>query len=358
VQLFAIADDLTGALEVGAKFAEHGISAQVIVRAAALSAAPVSVIDTETRHLTPAAAARTVRGAAALAADDALVFKKTDSTLRGNIGAEFEGLLTAFPGAGILYVPAYPEMGRSVRGGRLFVHGTPVHETDFAADPLDPVKESDIRRLLTQQFTARGLLDNVRIVDGETAADIDAAATEALAAETRLIVAGPAAIAGALARKMALPHGGPRPPQPAITRCLVINGSLNPRSLEQIQYAMAAGWPAIEPNCEAPAAGWFVFRLNLDGSKRGLERAATLGRAVAETVHEWALDALMVVGGDTAYGIHAALGHPLFDSWGEVAPGVSLSHVRLPEGHRLSFITKAGGFGPPEILCDIRRRLQ
>ena len=111
------------------------------------------VVNTETRHLEPAAAA--ARVARAVAANPArLIYKKTDSTLRGNIGAELGALLEACPDSPLLYVPAYPELGRVVKQGHLYVHGELAHETVFANDALNPVAYSDIARVLRLQTGA------------------------------------------------------------------------------------------------------------------------------------------------------------------------------------------------------------
>src|SRR5580700_2056876 len=118
MEVLALADDLTGALETGAKFAAHGIEALV----AEAGPCRVLVVNTETRHLSPGeAAGRIVRAAAAN--PSRLIYKKTDSTLRGNIGAELGALLEVRRDSPLLYVPAYPEMGRVVKQGHLYVHG-------------------------------------------------------------------------------------------------------------------------------------------------------------------------------------------------------------------------------------------
>lgn len=104
--VLALADDLTGALEVGAKFAGAGIASLVTTRLAVVPG-DVLVIDTETRHLPAAEAWRRVFHIAS-SARASLVYKKTDSTLRGNIGAELEAVTVANPGALLHYAPAYP----------------------------------------------------------------------------------------------------------------------------------------------------------------------------------------------------------------------------------------------------------
>ena len=179
--ILGIADDLTGAIETGAKFAGCGLEARVTTDLAVAGAPeiPVLVVDTESRHLTAELAGRTVYESVASALRFApwLVYKKTDSTLRGNIAAEFRALLALMPQRPLVYAPAYPEMGRTVRRGRLFVGGLPVNESIFATDPMDPVRESDIVALL-------GGIPAV-VLDGESCADVRSAADRILAVEDR-----------------------------------------------------------------------------------------------------------------------------------------------------------------------------
>jgi D-threonate/D-erythronate kinase len=347
--ILAIADDLTGALETGAKFAGRGVAARVVTMGEfeAAPETPVLVIDTETRHLSAGEAAGAVRRVAAAARRLApsLVYKKTDSTLRGNIAAEFGALREVFPELALVFVPAYPEMGRTVRGGRLYVHGVPVHETSFAADPLNPILESEIARVLA------GV--TVSVVDGETSADVEAAARAIAASAPLPLAAGPAALAEALAGLLELPRGQRRA-WPRVERCLLVNGSMHPVSAAQVAHARAHGWRAARPGC-APGAlargGWYVLdAAEIPGA--GLDRAGRVGAVVRGILEQAPVDALVVFGGDTAYGIHAALRHPAFDPYGELVPGVPLSRC----GGRF-WITKAGGFGPAEILCDIQRLL-
>jgi uncharacterized protein YgbK (DUF1537 family) len=324
----ALADDLTGALEVGARFA----GARVAVESAPerWPRAPVLVVDAESRHLDAEAAACAV-GAAARAARalaPLLVYKKTDSTLRGNLAAELRAVAEAFPARPLVYAPAYPAMGRTVRGGRLYVDGAPLEQTTFARDPLNPVHTGDIAALLG------GL--PVRVLDGETDADVEAAARAIASASPLPVAAGPAALAGALAGALDL---APRPPArwPALPRALVVNGSLHPASAAQVAR-LGEEWRVFAP---AALAG------------EGLTRAAALADAVREELARRPVDALVVCGGDTARAIHRALGGGDFEPLGEVSPGVPLSRC----AGRL-WLTKAGGVGAPGILCDIQKRLR
>ncbi len=334
--IFAIADDLTGALETGAKFAAHGFTVRVTTELS-VSAPPcvqALVIETETRHLAAGQAAHVVCEAASSASrfHPWLVYKKTDSTLRGNIAAEFRALQNVFPDRALTYAPAYPAMGRTVKDGRLLVWGTPVHETVFAADLWNPVHQSDLRSLL-------GDLP-VRVLDGDSNEDLRDAARLVLTSDTPQLAAGPAAFAEALAEYLASPEQTQRQ-WPPVSRCLVVNGSLHPASVEQIAFARERHLFDENWNC-----------FTCDGQTAGLERAIETGERVSRLLVSSPVDALIVFGGDTARGIHCALRSPDFKPYGEIVPGVPLSF-----GGGMFWITKAGGFGEPDILYQIRKRL-
>lgn len=278
----------------------------------------VLVVDTETRHLPAESAREIVREVMSTAAllKPSLIYKKTDSALRGNIAAEFQGLLDALPGAPIVYSPAYPELGRTVRGGRLLVDGVPVEETAFACDPLNPVTCGYISQLLAAV--------PVTIVDAETEAQVRAAALRIIVSDPRPIAAGPAGLAQWLPPRRCCPMALPR-----LARCLVVNGSLHPASAAQITLALECGlfhdyWQL----CDRDPA------------------------SVCAALSNGGFDGLVVFGGDTAFAIHHALGSADFETVGEVLPGVPVSRRA-----GLVWVTKAGGFGSPEVLCDIRRRL-
>ena len=208
-------------------------------------------------------------------------------------------------------------------------------ETAFARDPLNPVCESDIARVLAAQTG-----EAVHIHDGETDADIAAAAQ--LAARGRL-AAGPAALAGALAHALDLPRGAP-PSWPArFASALLVNGSLHPASLAQQAHAAARGWP--------------VVRIPGQAGELPAQHAHRTAREVRRILDEGTLDALVVFGGDTAFAILTALGRPPLYPVCELVPGVPLS--RLSTGGRtLWLITKAGGFGPPDVLDAVRAMME
>ena len=159
MQLLVIADDFTGALDTGIQFARHGIATTLFLSDALTAGlladcqADVVVADTESRHLPPCDAAARVRAVTRLAkvAGCPVFYKKTDSTLRGNLGAELAAMQDVCGAKRLFFAPAYPALGRTTRGGTQLVNGVPLARTDFAADPFNPVRTDFVPALLAEQ---------------------------------------------------------------------------------------------------------------------------------------------------------------------------------------------------------------
>lgn len=148
-----LADDLTGAAEIAAIARQSGRRAIVLTRPPAGPVdADLLVLDTDTRLLPPALAARRVRAWTTLLARNiprhAGVFLKTDSVIRGPVLAQIAAAARALGRSRTLLVPANPSLGRVIRGGRYFIHGRFLHETAFASDPHHPRNTSDALALL------------------------------------------------------------------------------------------------------------------------------------------------------------------------------------------------------------------
>ena len=114
IRLLMIADDFTGALDTGMQFAKNGAATRVITDpdcSFEQMQAQVLVIDTETRHRSPQEAAARIAATVKKAVSCGIRFfyKKTDSALRGNAGAEIEALLHASKGTAVHFLPAFPQ---------------------------------------------------------------------------------------------------------------------------------------------------------------------------------------------------------------------------------------------------------
>jgi uncharacterized protein YgbK (DUF1537 family) len=145
-----IADDLTGAAELGAVGLRHGLQAEIIEAGQASGEANLICIDTNSRSCGPkeagrraALAARVLRGCRAR-----WVYKKVDSVLRGQVVAELEAMMPQLGVRRALLVPANPALGRTILDGEYFIHGQPIHKTEFARDAKHPRLSSRVLDLM------------------------------------------------------------------------------------------------------------------------------------------------------------------------------------------------------------------
>lgn len=401
-----IADDLTGANDTGVQFARRGARTLVPLDWRDLSAlgdADVLVLNTASRALSPQAAAQRVRAAARALkrAKVEIVYKKIDSTARGNIGVELDALLDVFPAPVTVLTPAFPPAGRAVRDGCLLVHGTPVHQTAIGADPVTPVRESHLPTLLREQMRRpvhllplarlRGSPAGLRqAVAGWHAAApgvvvADAETTGDLARLARLILghrfsvcAGSAGLGLALSGRLRWPRPRSRRPHGVAAPALLVVGSPNPVSRDQVAQlgrqgarVVAAAVPAVLAGSasrrrerervahdvlEALAAGTdAVLTLGDRPGRRPAPSAsaalsAFLGRAAAHVMRERRPSGLVLCGGDIAIAVSRALHAGGFELADEVEAGVPWGRLRGGDFDDLPVVTKAGGFGRPDTF--------
>ncbi|MBE0699979.1 MAG: four-carbon acid sugar kinase family protein, partial [Anaerolineaceae bacterium] len=140
-----IADDLSGALDSGVQFARFGFATRLMLRN--IEPWPVVVINTASRELAPEDAARRCRQATRSLSGRKL-YKKIDSTLRGQVGVEIEAVLAESGCTKAVVCPAAPLQGRVVRGGQIYVNGVLLHESGFRDDPSFPARTSSITGLI------------------------------------------------------------------------------------------------------------------------------------------------------------------------------------------------------------------
>ena len=237
-------------------------------------------------------------------------------------------------------MPAYPEMGRTVVDGSVYLHGVPLAETAFARDPLNPVRDGRVRSLLDPAC-------DCVVFDGHERADVVAAARSILSSGTFRTIAGPAAIAGALAERL----GTPTPVAwPTVRTCLVVNGSRHEASRAQIEQALENSTVSAKDG-----APWRLLHSNFAPGTDPLQAARHTGLRVRRLLSELTFDAVLVFGGDTAFGILESFGLPPVRPIGEILPGVPVS---LLDSRREILITKAGGFGAPDLVTQLRSRCQ
>lgn len=148
-----IADDLTGANDSGVQFAKKGLATSVLMQKGA-NVNPdldVVIIDTDSRSQPKEIAYERVRNAARTLGSNFfnIIYKKIDSTMRGNVGVELDAFFDAFQPDILVLAPGYPMNYRKVKNGFLYIEEKLLHETDFAQDPKNPMYDSFIPNILS-----------------------------------------------------------------------------------------------------------------------------------------------------------------------------------------------------------------
>ena len=155
-RLAIIADDLSSATDCGAQMVRSGLSVVVPLGGYSLPAqargAQVISVDTDSRSLSPEQAFARVKAASRelVAGGWTHFYKSVDSTLRGNLGAEIEAVFDVVKPDCAVIAPAFPKYGRTTVDGIQYLHGRPLHETEFGSDPTAPVKDAHIARRLAE----------------------------------------------------------------------------------------------------------------------------------------------------------------------------------------------------------------
>jgi uncharacterized protein YgbK (DUF1537 family) len=344
LRLAIVADDLTGALDTSAPFALAGRSVAVALSpeaiARALAGRPeILAVNTASRALDPAEAARLVRRAAAgfLGEAPAIIMKKIDSRLKGNIAAEVAALAEASGRRGAVVAPAAPEQGRFTRAGAVVGHGV--------SEPLD----------IAPRLSGAGL--PCAVADAESDADLDALV--AAADWSRDLAVGARGLGMALARSLAAPPASAAD-FPARTATLFAFASRDPITARQIErlardHAEVAVSEAPDGAVSASATTPLplVVRATGDGRADAAVVAVRFGRGVAALVERALPETLVMGGGDTALAILTQLGAKVLRPRGEAAPALPWFDIALPRGRQLRCVVKSGGFGAVDVLSGL-----
>jgi len=146
-----IADDLTGAAELGTVGLRHGLRAEIIQRGQEVHSADLVCLDTDSRSCDHQEAGRRAAAAAAALQEAGArwIYKKVDSVLRGQVTAEVEAILRQLQLDRALLLPANPALGRVIRDGQYFVKGKPINRTEFVNDPEYPRRSAQVMRLVS-----------------------------------------------------------------------------------------------------------------------------------------------------------------------------------------------------------------
>ena len=160
-----IADDLTGANDTALQFHMRGCNTQIVLNSESplnktnLKIAQACAISTETRNLDLNNAYEKTKAACQKLYDNfniEYLYKKIDSTLRGNIAVEIKAILDVVKNDAAIVVPAFPKENRCTIGSYHLLKGVPIERTELARDPKSPIYESHIPTILEKQLKEFG----------------------------------------------------------------------------------------------------------------------------------------------------------------------------------------------------------
>ena len=414
----AIADDFTGATDLAGLLARSGVRVSLrlgVPDSPPDHTAPIEIIALKCR--TAPADEAVIEAQSALdwlrrAGAQRFFWKYCstfDSTPRGNIGPVAEALMRALGTDQTIYCPAFPENGRSIFMGNLFVGEQPLAESSMKDHPLTPMRDSNLMRLLAAQVASPvGLANRLTVAKGPSALRerlaklrsdgiahvvVDAVANDDLeviadACSDKALLTGGSAVA------MPLPNlwirqgllkrdgdaGARRAPNgPA----LILSGScsattnrqvsaylagnrpsfrLNPLDLALDGVGAALDWLSGQPLTSSPIiyATAAPNDVQVAQERFGAERVGAMIETALATCAVKARDLgvrrFVVAGGETSGAVCKALKISRLDVGAEIAPGVPWCFARSG-GQDVAITLKSGNFGAETFFADALEKL-
>ena len=426
LKIAVVADDLTGSADTGVQFCPVvGPVYLTSLGDAGCELSPVGFdaagisINTRSRHVTRAEAAGKVKlavaGLRASGLKAEILYKKIDSCLRGNIGAELDALVAETGAAACFVAPALPAQGRTTESDIHSVHGIPVAETEIAKDPLCPVSESRLSVNLQDQSELKvGHVDLATIESGGATAiekikrllaegcchiSFDAVADRHLdriaelgmlmLKEMTIVFCGSAGLAASLCRLTspggfyggsAMSGGKVRTRQNA-AKWLMICGTASDITRRQVdRLVQSSGWKhrvlapdlllgdgnsreislRIKEHSESLLEGNGILAIgprsdysNVDPEEL-VTRFAIIGGKLARRTKP---EILFLTGGDTAEAVLEKIGWSGIKLYREVLPGLVQGELCGGPLCGSIVVTKAGSFGGEDTLLQLVRKL-
>ena len=422
-----IADDLTGAADTGVQFRpfyEHTVLISYIrlddrkVSDPGLFTQGATALYTNSRALPPEAARDRLGSVARRLSkfEPLWIYKKMDSCLRGNPGAETEALMDELAFDASFIAPAFPGMGRTTLNGTHLVHGVPVGQTEISRDPLAPVTQSDLRETIQSQcrypvghiplnlLLGREILltdeierqigTGVRHItfDVTRQEHLDRVARLAFHSSHRILPVGSAGLAAGLGkvlpplpvrenRDLCFPEGGnhllvcgtnSEVTRRQIKTLLEIHPYeaivLDPETLRtedqgrgfsdmasSVRSKLVAGHLIVSIG-SSPKTSDFSRRIERQQAAQSMIEG--LGRVLAAVLKETRPGVLFLTGGDTADAVLTAVGSEGITIHGEILPGVVNGRLMGGALDGLPVVTKAGAFGGDDTLVALHETLQ
>ncbi|MGE7906802.1 four-carbon acid sugar kinase family protein [Peribacillus sp. NPDC094092] len=409
-----VADDTTGANDIGLMFSKGKYISKVQTFDEEMNVeadSDVIIIDTDSRldplDLSYQKVYKATKKLQEIGCS--LFFNKTCSVFRGNIGKEFDAMLDALGEEFAVISLAFPKNGRQTVGGVHTVHGNLLEQSEFANDPVHPMRESNTVSILQKQTfrkvtsidlnivrqgatALREAIEEVRknfnycIIDSETQTDLTIVAE---AIHDYKVLCGSSAIAEELPKFLC------RTPVESPVKILdindkhgvlVISGSLTPQTRAQTAHLISNGIPCMvldsrkvfsSVECDeeirrlvieaqnllkrgkdvlimADNRPEIVLQTKLIGQEKKIDPlliskmvSAALADVTERIVDETSLKRLIVAGGDTSGTVTRKLGIKGNYVLEEIETGLPSG---LALGRHMLIVLKSGSFGNTKFL--------
>ncbi len=413
-KLIIVADDLTGANDTGVQFSKNQLRTIVISDPErikeSLVRCDVLVIDTESRFDDQETAYKKSFEAGRMISTENIkyFYKKLDSTMRGNPGAEISGLMDSL-GIGITFiVPALPKYGRTTLNGKVFVNGILLEDTEFAKDPKSPVKESFIPKIISRQTDRRTAVIihdyvvagrqtlsekinhhinagiQIIVIDAKEENDMDLIASVISEIKLKVLYAGCSGLAEYLAKYLVV--------KKKTNSSIIIAGSASEVTRRQVDFAahylkvrivdietvriftpertdeknrilkivgecILAGEDLILRSAPTKEAVTKTFEA---GEEAGIDRftvsetiAHFLGETTKDIVQNIWIKGIVLTGGDTAYKAAQWLNISGIILQNEIEHGIPYGYFADDKYRDIIIVSKAGGFGNDDTIFRI-----
>ncbi|MBO0947923.1 four-carbon acid sugar kinase family protein [Fibrella forsythiae] len=379
--LAVIADDFTGAAELGGIGLAYGYTVEIAMSVNPASTADLLLISTDVRSGSESEAVEEMVtvSRALLPLKPQLIYKKVDSVLRGHVMAEALAQLTVLGLTKALIVPANPALGRTLVNGLYYVQGELIHQTHFSADPEFPVTESDVQKRFSERVNRLtiqphyGSFSTADIIIGEVSDEADLPAWVERIDEQTLPCGGSGFFTAILDA-----HTGAKPKKTAPVslgnRRLYVCGSAFGASVELVRRAALAGLAVCYMPGELTRSGtlasndvtgwaaeigrqWQAHQqviVAIDPATVARDTGVavhlrnTMARAIRLALSNVAIDELIIEGGSTAAAVLREIGVMRLAPTHELAPGVVRS--KALDNDTLHITVKPGSYRwPPDL---------
>lgn len=417
-QAVIIADDFSSVTDCGVQFSQKGLSTTALLDLPDnFPISEVLSINTDSRPMSSQQAYTKVFAAACNIKKSGCrrIYKSIDSTLRGNLGAEIDAIMDAFVFSTALVAPAFPLYGRTTVNGIHYLNGKVLSESSVARDPISPMYESDLSKILCQQSKRKvtripleqlrndmlNLLEDIKtliaqgseliIFDVETEDDLKKVAAVSFRLPEALVVGSTG-----LAQYMADGWGISVPDRVSAfpgenAPVVFVAASASPVTAAQVASLIKE--PGIFSICfnawditanendvyansiiEALKRNEDVVlyldtttegraRSEQEAELHGIERmqlsqmiVSAMAKLTKIAVSTGIPRSVLMTGGDTAKAVCLALGSCGMELLDEVEPGIPAG--RLMDERRMLAAIKAGAFGSSKALCKTRKLLR